>query len=271
MRTTTSAAPNLLLVVEDKESGATIAAQLGAEFAPMLRLCARPDRTAQEVESNRPEVIVFALASIEAVELQALALQAAGDRPFLLALCDVTSARHAAGLCQQVLLDDYVLHFPTPADPARLATSLRLATRVVAAGAPTSIASIEPSASKRGVVLVVEDDEVLHQLVTAMVDSDAVELIFQSDGAAALDRIRAVGPDLVLMDILLPDADGIDLTQRLKNTPELAAIPVVMFTGEARMETLLRSMEAGAADFLVKPFTREALVAKLSKYLPIPA
>lgn len=66
-------------------------------------------------------------------------------------------------------------------------------------------------------------------------------------------------------------ADGIDLTQRLKNTPGLAAIPVVMFTGESRMETLLRSMEEGAADFLVKPFTREALVAKLSKYLPIPA
>jgi FixJ family two-component response regulator len=46
---------------------------------------------------------------------------------------------------------------------------------------------------------------------------------------------------------------------------------VVMFTGEARMETFMRSMEAGAADFLVKPFTREALVAKLSKYLPLQA
>ena len=57
----------------------------------------------------------------------------------------------------------------------------------------------------------------------------------------------------------------------MKNMPDLAAIPVVMFTGEARMETLIRSMEAGATDFIVKPFTREALVAKLSKYLPVRA
>jgi CheY-like chemotaxis protein len=117
---------------------------------------------------------------------------------------------------------------------------------------------------------VVEDDEVLHHLVAAMVDSDAVELVFEPDGAVALARIREVNPDLVLMDVLLPGADGVDLTQRMKNTPDLAAIPVVMFTGEARMDTLVRSMEAGATDFLVKPFTREALVAKLSKYLPLP-
>ena len=83
-------------------------------------------------------------------------------------------------------------------------------------------------------MLVVEDDEVLHHLVAAMVDSETVELVFESDGGAALERVRALVPDLVLMDVLFPDADGIDLTQRLKNTPELAAIPVVMFTGEAR-------------------------------------
>ena len=56
--------------------------------------------------------------------------------------------------------------------------------------------------------------------------------------------------------------------QQLKADPDLAAIPVVMLTGEARLETLVRSMEAGAADFIVKPFTRDALLAKLAKYLP---
>ncbi len=271
MRTLTSASPGILLVVEHKESGTAIATQLGAEFEPALRICARPDRTMQELESQRPEMMVFALASIEAVELHALAMQAAGDRPYVLALCDATAARHASGLCQQGLIDDYVMHFPTPTDPDRLATSLRLAQRIVAAAASVPSTAGEPAAQKRPIVLVVEDDEVLHHLVAAMVDTEKVELVFESDGRAALDRIRSVVPDLVLMDILLPDADGIDLTQRLKNTPELAAIPVVMFTGEARLETLMRSMEAGATDFLVKPFTREALVAKLSKYLTIPA
>ena len=276
MPPTPSDEPRVLLVAEDEDSGRAIAGQLGTEPGETLHLCTRPDHTLREVETHRPDVIVFALASVEAVELHALALQAPGstpaERPFVLVLCDNTSVRLAAGLCKQGLIDDYLLHFPTPADPDRLATSLRLARRVAAAGvAGASTEAARTPQRRRAVVLVVEDDEVLHHLVAAMVDADAVELVFESDGTAALDRIRAVGPDLVLMDVLLPGADGVELTQRMKNMPELAAIPVVMFTGEARMETLLRSMEAGAADFLVKPFTREALVAKLSKYLPMPA
>lgn len=113
-----------------------------------------------------------------------------------------------------------------------------------------------------------EDDEALHALVAAMLEPERVDLVFESDGAAALERIRAIGPDLVLMDIVLPGSDGVAITERLKATPGLASIPVVMLTGEARFETLVRSMQAGAADFIVKPFTRDALVAKLSKFLP---
>jgi len=73
---------------------------------------------------------------------------------------------------------------------------------------------------------------------------------------------------LVLMDVVLPGADGVELTQGMKRDPELAAIPVVMVTGEARREILMRSMEAGAVDFIVKPFTPDALVAKLGRFLP---
>ena len=109
---------------------------------------------------------------------------------------------------------------------------------------------------------------VLHMLVAAMLESEGIELVFEADGQVAFERIRAVAPDLVLMDIVLPGGDGVELTEQIKATPELAAIPVVMLTGEARLDTLVRSMEAGVADFIVKPFTREALVAKLGRYLP---
>ncbi len=70
------------------------------------------------------------------------------------------------------------------------------------------------------------------------------------------------------MDVVLPGGDGVVLTEEIKSTPGLSPIPVVMLTGDARVDTLVRSVHAGAADFIVKPFTREALVAKLSKYLP---
>ena len=140
-----------------------------------------------------------------------------------------------------------------------------------AAAASGSAATGAAAAKRRSVVLVVEDDEVLHTLVAAMLESEPVDLVFETDGAAAFDRVNAVGPDLVLMDVMLPGGDGVALTERIKSTPDLAAIPVVMLSGEARLETLVRSMEAGAADFIVKPFTREALIAKLGKYLPAAA
>ena len=114
----------------------------------------------------------------------------------------------------------------------------------------------------------VEDDEFTHQLVAVTLASHDVELVFESDGDGALERIRAVRPDLVLMDVMLPGRDGVALTQVLKSDPELASIPVVMVTGEARREILVRSMEAGASDFIVKPFTPDALVAKLARFLP---
>ena len=101
-----------------------------------------------------------------------------------------------------------------------------------------------------------------------MLASHDVELVFESDGASAIDRIRAVRPGPGADGRVLPGRDGVDHRAGLEGDPELASIPVVMLTGEARREILVRSMEAGAADFIVKPFTPDALVPKLSRFLP---
>ena len=267
----------ILLVVDNDAVAPGVAASLGAEFAGGLRTCTKPDQAKSQARSHRPQAVVLALDSIDAAETVAHAFKAdAGARPFLLVLCDTGDTAVAARLSKDGVVDDYVQHFPAPADPDRLATSVRLAARI----APPSSAmaqAIAPAAStptpaqRRSVVLVVEDDEVLHTLVAAMLESEPVDLVFEADGAAAFDRVNAVGPDLVLMDVMLPGGDGVALTERIKSTPDLAAIPVVMLSGEARLDTLVRSMEAGAADFIVKPFTREALIAKLGKYLPAAA
>lgn len=79
--------------------------------------------------------------------------------------------------------------------------------------------------------------------------------------------MRRIDPELILMDVNLPDTDGISLTRKLKAAPHLAHIPMLMLTGEARRETLDSSTSAGAAGFIVKPFTREALVAKVERLL----
>jgi CheY-like chemotaxis protein len=262
----------ILLVVDNDEVARGIAAGLGPKFAGGLRTCTRPEQAAALVRSHRAQAVILALASLVDVERTALALQGEGAaRPFLLALCDGAGAAAAARLSKDGIVDDYVQHFPVPADPDRLATSVRVASRVSPPARSAAAAPGGAAVARRPVVFVVEDDEVLHTLVAAMLESEPLDLVFEADGAAAFDRIQAIGPDLVLMDVMLPCCDGVALTEQIKATPDLAAIPVVMLSGEARLDTLVRSMEAGAADFIVKPFTRESLLAKLGKYLPAPA
>jgi CheY-like chemotaxis protein len=119
----------------------------------------------------------------------------------------------------------------------------------------------------RPVVMVVEDDEFARTLVDRALDPQAWETVFAADGATALARLRRHRPDVILMDIHLPGLDGVALTQRLKASAHLADIPIVMMTGDACKIALLRSMEAGAAAFVVKPFTRESLTCKLRAVL----
>lgn len=119
-------------------------------------------------------------------------------------------------------------------------------------------------------VMVVEDDQFARKLIQTGLEGMNYELIFAHDGTAALGLLRRVRPDLILMDINLPDIDGVALTQKLKALPRLAEIPVLMLTGEARRETLQSSMNAGAAGFIVKPFTAEMLNARLSRILSAP-
>lgn len=126
---------------------------------------------------------------------------------------------------------------------------------------------IEQIGRIRPVVMVVEDDEFARTLVGRSLDPLVWEAMFAVDGAAALAQLRRHRPDVILMDIHLPGLDGVALTQQLKTSPHLAAIPIVMMTGDASKAALMSSMEAGAAAFVVKPFTRESLTSKLVSVL----
>jgi CheY-like chemotaxis protein len=262
-----AADPARVLVVADGEAAAqAIVARLGDAIAADPATT-EPSRMLADAKRFKPDVVLLGFASLDAAVRQTLALRATKNADagaaFMLLLCETADLATAARLCREGVCDDYVQHFPTPADPDRLAASLRLACRVALVSRPRAPARARP------IVLVVEDDTFSHQLIAITLETRGVDLVFEADGATALQRIGAVQPDLVLMDVMLPGRDGVDLTQSLKADPALAGIPVVMLTGDARREVLMRSMEAGAADFIVKPFTPDALLAKLAKYLPL--
>jgi CheY-like chemotaxis protein len=116
-------------------------------------------------------------------------------------------------------------------------------------------------------VLFVEDDDIARKLTQKVLEGKNYELVFAHDGTAALGLLRDIRPDLILMDVNLPDIDGVTLTRKLKTVPRLAEIPVLMLTGDARQQTVENSMSAGAAGFIVKPYTREALIEKIDRFL----
>ncbi len=123
----------------------------------------------------------------------------------------------------------------------------------------------------RPTVLIVDDDELQRNLVAKILEAQNYNLLFGVGGADALNILRKVRPDLILMDVQMPDIDGIEATRRLKLMPQMASVPVMMLTGKSEGTTVADSLKAGAVDFVVKPFNRDTLMAKVARFLRPPA
>lgn len=119
----------------------------------------------------------------------------------------------------------------------------------------------------RPLVLLVDDDEFQHKLLRHLLLEAGCDLISAMTGAQAQTVMRNRLPDLILMDVQLPDADGITLTRRIRATERFAAIPVLMITGQSDKGVVVKSIQAGAAGFLVKPFNKSLLLAKIGAIL----
>ena len=116
-------------------------------------------------------------------------------------------------------------------------------------------------------LMIVEDDPFAAKLVVKALEGQPWRVVVAHDAAGAVAQLRVVRPMVILMDVNLPDIDGVALTEQLKANPALAAIPILMLTSDSRREILSRSIKAGAAGFIVKPFTGAGLTAKLLPYL----
>ncbi|MDD2729778.1 response regulator [Malikia sp.] len=140
-------------------------------------------------------------------------------------------------------------------------------------GVKSTIEQLRPSDSPptpppaRPTILLVDDDGFQHKLVSHLLADLNCELACASSGIEAIALFKQKQPCLVLMDVMMPDITGIDLTRYLKSMPNGAAVPIVMVTGNSDKEILAQSLQAGAADFLVKPFKRVVLHKKVLRFL----
>ena len=124
-----------------------------------------------------------------------------------------------------------------------------------------------PSHQPPARVLLVEDDPELPEVLGSLLVHDGIELECAATAAEAWEKVRAREPELILLDLGLPDLDGLQLLQRLKGTPETQHIPVVVVTAWNNPQDKLRGFEAGASDYVTKPFEATELRARIRAVL----
>jgi two-component system, OmpR family, alkaline phosphatase synthesis response regulator PhoP len=116
-------------------------------------------------------------------------------------------------------------------------------------------------------VLIVEDDPDIAALVARYLEKAGFAADIQPSGRAALDTIRAAPPDLVILDLMLPHMDGLDVCRTLRANEQTTDLPVIMLTARAEENERIAGLEIGADDYLAKPFSPNELVARVRALL----
>src|SRR2546425_3466419 len=113
-------------------------------------------------------------------------------------------------------------------------------------------------------ILVVEDDPTVSEVVTRYLDREGYEVETVADGNVAVDRARARPPDLMILDLMLPGLDGLEVFRRLRS---FAPIPVIMLTARGDEADRVTGLELGADDYVGKPFSPRELTARVKSVL----
>jgi two-component system cell cycle response regulator DivK len=115
-------------------------------------------------------------------------------------------------------------------------------------------------------ILIVEDTEDNRTILRDLFDSVGYAVIEATTGEEGIAAAARERPDLILMDIQLPMVDGYEATRRIKANPDLASIPIIAVTSHALSDDEQKARAAGCDDYVAKPFSPRALLAKVRKY-----
>lgn len=116
-------------------------------------------------------------------------------------------------------------------------------------------------------ILIVEDEPDILQLVKLYLEKEGFRTATAVNGAQALKKVKEDKPDLVVLDLMLPEIDGLEVCKRLRSVPDTAMLPIIMLTAKAEESDTVIGLELGADDYVAKPFSPKALVARIKALL----
>ena len=133
----------------------------------------------------------------------------------------------------------------------------------------SALLSHHQTASSNGLILIVDDQPTNLKVLRGVLASTPYQLTFASSGQQALDRIQSAPPDLILLDIMMPGMDGLEVCRRLNQSPDYANIPIIFLTANHELDTLTEAFNFGAVDYVTKPFRAPELLARIATHVKL--
>ena len=291
-----------VLIASNSAADAGLVQELLLQTCSRMIISAHTENHLSDFGTHLPDVLVLAFKNLADAKLyyqelcQSSQLMASHTYRTVL-LCRKEELKEAYDLCRQEDFDDYVLFWPMSFDATRLSMSVLHAMRAIHAlrqlkgksppksqikppPRPESVSKPKPKASssraekssKRGppakpLVMLIDDEIFQHNLVRYLLSGMECDFIFAFSGTEAIAKLQYAKPSLILMDVLMPGMNGVDLTRHLKSIPDKEDIPIIMVTGNSDKDVVEQSLQAGAVDFLVKPFSQDMFLKKLQRFL----
>src|SRR5690554_776825 len=113
-------------------------------------------------------------------------------------------------------------------------------------------------------ILVVDDEEEIRSLVALYLEQNEYKVLTAANGAETIDKVRLERPELVVLDILLPDTNGLEVCKKIQTLPGCADLPIIFLSGLQESESIITGLEAGGDDYITKPFDPNVLVARIN-------
>jgi two-component system, OmpR family, alkaline phosphatase synthesis response regulator PhoP len=117
------------------------------------------------------------------------------------------------------------------------------------------------------IILIIEDEKDIRTMLSYALNKEGYEVVEADNGAVGLRRVREYEISLVILDLMLPEIDGLEVCRRMKSDPKTAKIPIIMVTARGEESDVVAGLELGAEDYVVKPFSIKVLIARLRAVL----